>query len=126
MVGEMRVKECFEIYFEVKGLYPEERDYINRRLELIRDTVHPLLEINYTVLKRSSNRISAKSTNIISVESALKLYELLNAVSVPNIPTDYADYIPLDERDTPEIDLKLVKKEEIVDYNTSKTYDMYD
>lgn len=122
MVGGL-IAMSFEIYFRITGLYPEERDYINRRLELIRDTLYPNLSIDFSILKRSPNWICAECC-CDTCESALKLYELLNAVNVPNIPTEYNDYIPLSERDTPKIFVRLSNQSVCNNFNTTKGMDI--
>ena len=108
-----------EVNFEIDGLYPEEREHILKRLNLIKDKMYNRLDIDYSVLKSKPNWITAYCY-FDDVELALGLFRLLDAIKVPNIRTDYDDYIPLCERAVPSMSLDIVKNIEFEDYNTDK------
>ena len=112
------------LYYEIRGLYPEERDYILKQLELIKHNVYKGLMIDYSILKRSSNRIWIDE-DIEDDGVALELFLLLKEVKVPNIPTEYDDYIPLEDREVPTVDFKLTGYKEFTDFNTDKGMDYF-
>ena len=109
----------YNVYFEIKGLYPEERDYILARLELIKDKICRSLLIECTRLKSSPNRVSCEYSSY-DLQDAVRLYSLLDSIAVPNIRTEYDDYIPLDDRDVPYVRLLLNKCGRFSDYNVDK------
>lgn len=107
------------LYYSMNGLYPEERDYVLKQLDLIKHNIYKDLDIKYSVLKSSPNSIWIKN-NDINIDTALELFRLLNEVKVPNIPTNYTDYIPLDERDKPSVEIQLSSFVKFEEYNITK------
>lgn len=113
------------LYYEIRGLYPEERDYILKQLELIKHNVYKDLVIEYSILKSNPNRIWIDE-DIEDDDVALELFRLLRAVKVPNIPTEYDDYIPLEDRDVPTVEFKLDGFKKFTDFNTDKGMDYFE
>ena len=105
-----------EIKYEIKGLYPEERDYIVKQLELIKDKLFNNMEIKFSLLKSSLNMINV-NCDIEGDESALKLFQLLSIIKVPKINTCYEKEIPVSQRAIPSMRLFVVKNVEFKDFN---------
>ena len=112
------------LYYEMSGLYPEERDYVLKQLELIKDNIYNDLVIEYSMLKRVPNSIWIDE-DIEDDNVALELFRLLKEIKVPNILTEYDDYIPLEDRLAPTVEFKLHGLREFEDYNTDKGMDYF-
>lgn len=97
-----------DIYCGINGLYPEERDYILRKLRLLNHCVDNILYVDYSVLKSSHNHITVKG-KFKDDEKFLLVVRGLMSIEVPDIPTEYDDYIPLSQRETPSISLTMKK-----------------
>lgn len=102
----------------IDGLYPEERDYILKKLELIKK-VYPNIKCNYSLLKSKLNNIVI-TDSLDNMDDVVGLVELLLAIKIPDIRTCYDDYVPLDERGVPCMDINIDIDIVFEEYNTDK------
>lgn len=94
------------LYYNISKLYPEEKDYIIKQLNLIKHNIYKDLNIRYSMLEGNINNIWIKNDNI-DTDTALQLFRLLGEIKIPNISSSYSNQMFLKERDKPSVEIQL-------------------
>ena len=105
-----------ELIFKIINLYPEERDDILPKIDLIKHNICKELKIDYSILKTNLNYILVEY-NGDDLKTVLELVKLLSHIKVPVLNDIDYTYIPVDHRLNPRISLVLTDEKTVKLYN---------